>query len=701
MKHFYISFSAAILLALATFYPNYSSAQHFQFQGGGISGQQYTLFIAGASINGEDLVAGDEIAIFDGETMVGAYTLTQVCTVENQFENMLTAYAVLANSQPGFTVGNPVTFKCWQASTETEAVVWEADWTDPFGDAWTEATFPDASYNYSLPVLSFSHVFTGTVEGLLTDSGDAQPIEGAELSLTGTEFSTISAADGTFLFEDIPVGDYEITCAKNGYFPITDAVSVVNNETTILNLSMEKILASIQGTVTSITNDPVEGATITFEGEILSTTSQADGSYFIDQIPEGDYTITCAANSYFSERVENVSFAASDTITLDFTLTSSTTQTIVLKEGYSFISSYISADEPDMQIIMEDALDNLKFVRDEQGNALEKFGPVWINGIGDWIPQHGYFINMLNTDTVTLQGTAVGKQSMVLNYGYNLFPHLNRDEIDALNYFDDVLDNLSFVRDSKGHQLEYLLGMWINGIGDMQPGEGFLVLMNAQDTIQASQEEFECGSLLYDERDGQYYETVQIGEQCWMAENLNVGERIDGGIEMADNEIVEKYCYQDQSNNCNDYGGLYQWNEMMQYTTASGVQGICPVGWHLPTDDEWKILEGTVDSQYPVGDPEWDDTGYRGFDAGLNLKSTSGWNSNGNGTDLYGFSALPGGFRGTNGGFYTQGSYGHWWSSDEGSANYAWGRRLDYYDDKSNRYGYDKGYGFSVRCLRD
>ena len=63
----------------------------------------------------------------------------------------------------------------------------------------------------------------------------------------------------------------------------------------------------------------------------------------------------------------------------------------------------------------------------------------------------------------------------------------------------------------------------------------------------------------------------------------------------------------------------------------------CPIGWHLPTDDEFKILEGTVDSQYPVGDPIWNNTGARGYDAGLNLKSTSGWYYNGNGADLYGF----------------------------------------------------------------
>jgi len=93
---------------------------------------------------------------------------------------------------------------------------------------------------------------------------------------------------------------------------------------------------------------------------------------------------------------------------------------------------------------------------------------------------------------------------------------------------------------------------------------------------------------------------VMIGEQCWMAENLNIGEMIDGSQSMTENGIIEKYCYDNDPENCETYGGLYQWDEMMEYVTDTAVQGICPAGWHLHTDHEWKVLEGTVDSQYPV-----------------------------------------------------------------------------------------------------
>ncbi|MCD4737486.1 MAG: fibrobacter succinogenes major paralogous domain-containing protein, partial [Bacteroidales bacterium] len=105
------------------------------------------------------------------------------------------------------------------------------------------------------------------------------------------------------------------------------------------------------------------------------------------------------------------------------------------------------------------------------------------------------------------------------------------------------------------------------------------------------------------------------------------------------------------------------------------------------------------DSQYGYPDPEWDQTGYRGYDAGLNLKSTSGWLV-GNGSNLYEFTGLPGGLRNSNGNFTYGGSWGWFWSSTEDNISKAWQRALlqtdDVYRDNS-----EKVFGFSVRCLRD
>jgi uncharacterized protein (TIGR02145 family) len=163
--------------------------------------------------------------------------------------------------------------------------------------------------------------------------------------------------------------------------------------------------------------------------------------------------------------------------------------------------------------------------------------------------------------------------------------------------------------------------------------------------------------------EGKTYNTVEVGDYCWMAENLNVGTRIDGINDQSDNNIVEKYCYDDDESNCDTYGGLYQWEEMKQYIDTPGVQGICPPGWYVPTEPEWLNLEATADTQYDMGHYEWDwYAKYRGLDAGKRLKSVSGWTQN-TGTDIFGFTALPGGIRNQSGSFDYLGSYGYFWSS--------------------------------------
>lgn len=206
---------------------------------------------------------------------------------------------------------------------------------------------------------------------------------------------------------------------------------------------------------------------------------------------------------------------------------------------------------------------------------------------------------------------------------------------------------------------------------------------------------------------GQTYNTVLIGDQCWLKENLNVGTMIPGENDMEDNGEIEKYCYDDDPENCETYGGLYAWDEMMQYVIEEGTQGICPPGWHVPTDAEWMILEGAADSYYGIGDPEWDDTGNRGIDVGYNLKSTYDWNdfiNPGAGIDLYGFTALPGGWLNGSWGnhFDYRHKYSYFYTSTEGSDNAAWYRSFQYINQASYRYiDWPKDFGMSVRCLKN
>ena len=206
-----------------------------------------------------------------------------------------------------------------------------------------------------------------------------------------------------------------------------------------------------------------------------------------------------------------------------------------------------------------------------------------------------------------------------------------------------------------------------------------------------------CGDDLIDPRDNKSYATVEIGNQCWMAENINIGVPVYYGNQ-EDNGLIEKWCYELQAANCSLYGGLYTWDEAMQYTNNPGSQGICPPngGWHIPTDEEWKQLEGAADSQYGYPDPEWNMTGWRGFDAGKNLKSSTAWN----GLDLFGFSALPAGYRtqyGSNG----MGDLTDWWTSDENDTNTALDRYLYSDQDEVYRLARDKQFGFSVRCVKN
>ena len=194
------------------------------------------------------------------------------------------------------------------------------------------------------------------------------------------------------------------------------------------------------------------------------------------------------------------------------------------------------------------------------------------------------------------------------------------------------------------------------------------------------------------EMDGYRYKGVFIGEQCWFAENLRTTVYAD------DSSIPEvtgssdwgalstgARCHYDNDPVVNyGYGLLYNWY------AVDNASGLCPNGWHVPTDGEWTALEDYITAE-----------GFNGTE-GTALKSTSGWGSNSNnGTDDFGFSALPGGFRSAySGSFGSAGDVGYWWSSSPFGGN-AWYRYLDGSSPAIYRANNNPRYGFSVRCLRD
>jgi uncharacterized protein (TIGR02145 family)/uncharacterized repeat protein (TIGR02543 family) len=213
---------------------------------------------------------------------------------------------------------------------------------------------------------------------------------------------------------------------------------------------------------------------------------------------------------------------------------------------------------------------------------------------------------------------------------------------------------------------------------------------------------------------GQRYRTVIIDGRMWMAENLNLdvpGSVCYGQDGQVQDEESHSQSYITLSSsevqaNCNRYGRLYDWATAMGFdpTCNSGFfgscasqiqsphQGICPVGWHVPSDDDWTALVNYVS------------TDGAGSNAGTRLKSTSGWyiyESYLPGTDDFGFSALPGGHSGLSGHFYNVGYIGNWWSATEGGAYSVWNRSVTWYSGNVYRDASSKTPSFSVRCRQD
>ncbi|HOW26565.1 MAG TPA: FISUMP domain-containing protein [Bacteroidales bacterium] len=209
---------------------------------------------------------------------------------------------------------------------------------------------------------------------------------------------------------------------------------------------------------------------------------------------------------------------------------------------------------------------------------------------------------------------------------------------------------------------------------------------------------FTCGDPLIDERNWTSYNTVLIGSQCWIVQNLNIGEPIasnSGGQLQTDNGIIEKYCYENSPSYCSGYGGLYEWNEAMQYETIEGAQGICPAGWHIPSDGEWTILSDFLGGEYVAGG-KMKSTGTIEDGTGLWYAPNEG------ATNESGFTGDPGGVRGYYyRDFYNVNAQGSFWSSTQSNEIKAWNRELDFGWSDVTRGNSYKDYGLSVRCLQD
>jgi len=198
------------------------------------------------------------------------------------------------------------------------------------------------------------------------------------------------------------------------------------------------------------------------------------------------------------------------------------------------------------------------------------------------------------------------------------------------------------------------------------------------------------GSVTYGD---QTYKTIKIGTQIWMAENLNYNAN-------------GSKCYNNQDSNCDKYGRLYNWLTAMALpgcnnATCSGQvqskhQGICPTGWHIPSDADWNVLMKFVN---PICS---DNSSCAG--TGTKLKAANGWtlySKNPVGSDDFGFSALPGGFGNSVGRFGDIDLGAGWWSTKEYDSLNAYYRSMSFSDENTGWYNYSKSDLYSVRCLQD
>jgi uncharacterized protein (TIGR02145 family) len=191
--------------------------------------------------------------------------------------------------------------------------------------------------------------------------------------------------------------------------------------------------------------------------------------------------------------------------------------------------------------------------------------------------------------------------------------------------------------------------------------------------------------------DGNIYNYVTIGTQTWMSENLKVTKYNNGDLigttssTSIPNDVSSKYqwAYKEIEDSVATYGRLYTWY------AATDARGVCPTGWHLPSDAEWTTLTDYLGGESVAGGK-------------LKKAGTTHWNSPNEGaTNETGFTALPSGYRDYNGSFYDILFYGNWWSSTESGTSSAWYRDMGCSYSNVSRYLGSKKYGFSVRCLRD
>ncbi|GEM_PF-1515155 len=287
----------------------------------------------------------------------------------------------------------------------------------------------------------------------------------------------------------------------------------------------------------------------------------------------------------------------------------------------------------------------------------------------------GFWLKFSSSEGIPLNGAIIFGDTIQVQAGWNLIGSLSapiaKNSIQTIPA--DIVSSFYF---------GYAQGSGYQATDTLQPGKGYWVKVNQNGYLLLSSVG-PCPGTPTVTYKGKTYNTVQIGSQCWFKENLDVGTMIGGTTNQSNNDTIEKYCIDDDSANCETYGGFYQWSEAMEYGESPGEKGICPAGWHIPTYAEFFTLKEAVNN------------------VGNALKAIGEGSGEGAGTNTSGFSILISGYRHSSGNFVGFGSYTNFWSStkyDSISANY-----LLIYSNMEAVY-FSNGsveHGYSIRCLKD
>ena len=289
----------------------------------------------------------------------------------------------------------------------------------------------------------------------------------------------------------------------------------------------------------------------------------------------------------------------------------------------------------------------------------------------------GFWLKFSSAETVFIQGHLLFGDTIDVFSGWNIVGALSVPiAVDSIETDPPGMIASQFVG--------YVPGAGYQQADTLYPGFGYWVKVNRNGSMVLSGSGgWPCPGMPTVTYAGKTYNTVQIGSQCWLRENLDVGTMVPGIASQTNNDTIEKYCYDDNPSNCTTYGGLYQWDEAMQYVVAQGAQGICPPGWHVPTFAD-------LDTLY-----------YFVFGDGNALKEVGQGTGAGAGTNTSGFSALLAGRRSPDGGFGGLGLEEPFWSCTPYDSTSPLAIRLFSYMSDILWDPFSKPHGLSVRCVMD